>query len=137
MLIETEKVTLQFSSSPDNFKMLYILLDQIRKQVAINDEMLANIELVVGEAINNAIMHGNKGDVSKMVTVNAEIVADNILVVTVADEGAGFCYSAIADPTLPENIQNPTGRGVYLMKQLADLVVFSNNGSTVEVQFKL
>ncbi len=137
MLIETEKITLQFPSEPENFKLLYALLEQFRKQFVIHDDVAANIELVVGEAINNAIIHGNKGDVSKMVAINAEVSTDNILTVTVQDEGDGFDYNRIADPTLPENIENPTGRGVFLMKQLADLVIFSNNGNTIEMQFKL
>ncbi len=137
MLIETEKITLQFSSSPDNFKMLYVLLEQLRKQYPMHDETAANMELVVGEAINNAIIHGNKGDEKKQVFITAENSADNILSITVTDEGDGFNYNHLPDPTLPENIENPTGRGVFLMKQLADLVIFSNNGSTVEVQFHL
>ena len=137
MLIETEKITLQFPSEPENFKLLYSLLERFRMQFMIHDDVAANIELVVGEAINNAIIHGNKGDVSKMVTINAEVSPENILTVTVQDEGDGFDYNRIADPTLPENIENPTGRGVFLMKQLADLVIFSNNGNTIEMQFKL
>jgi serine/threonine-protein kinase RsbW len=137
MLIDSDKVTLQFSSQPDNFKLLYPLLEQFQKQYAISDEVAANVELVVGEAINNAITHGNKGDVSKLVNVEAEVDAENHLVVKVRDEGGGFDYNKVADPTLPENIECPTGRGVFLMKQLADMVIFSDNGSTVEMQFKL
>ena len=137
MLIETEKITLQFPSQPENFKMLYALLEQFRKQYNINDDVAANVELVVGEAINNAIIHGNKGDVLKMVTIVAEVQPENTLTISVSDEGEGFDYNKIADPTLPDNIQNPTGRGVFLMKHLADLIIFSNNGSTIEMQFKL
>ncbi len=137
MLIEAEKITLQFSSQPENFKMLYGLLEQFRKQYEISDDVAANIELVVGEAINNAIIHGNKGDASKMVNLIAELLPDNILNICVSDEGDGFDYNRVADPTLPDNIENPTGRGVFLMKHLADVIIFSNNGSTVEMQFKL
>ena len=137
MLIDSEKITLQFSSLPDNFKMLYNLLDEFKRLYNISDDIAANIELVVGEAINNAIMHGNKGDANKMVSVSAEVNSEHVLAVIVQDQGDGFDYNKVADPTLPENIENPTGRGVFLMKHLADMIIFSNNGSMVEMQFRL
>jgi serine/threonine-protein kinase RsbW len=55
----------------------------------------------------------------------------------VKDQGKGFDYTALADPTAPENIDQPCGRGVFLMMQLADLVVFSDKGSTVEMKFRI
>jgi serine/threonine-protein kinase RsbW len=94
------------------------------------------VELVLGEAINNAITHGNNGDVSKEVVV--EIWTEiNTLIITVADQGTGFNYYSIPDPTLPENKEKLTGRGVFLMKSLSDLVLFENNGSKVKIHFKL
>ncbi|MFM2048929.1 MAG: hypothetical protein RI955_1477 [Bacteroidota bacterium] len=136
MLIETEKITLQIPSTPENFKLIYPFIDQLRNNWDIHDEMAANIELVLGEAVNNAIIHGNKGDEKKMVSVSAENIS-NTLVLIISDEGEGFNYNNLPDPTLPENIENPTGRGVFLMNHLTDLIIYSNNGSTIEIQFKL
>ncbi|MEN9522713.1 MAG: hypothetical protein RL065_1090 [Bacteroidota bacterium] len=136
MLIETEKITLQIPSSPENFKLIYPFIEQLRANWDINDDLAANIELVLGEAVNNGIIHGNQGDEKKLVSVSAENIANN-LVLIISDEGEGFNYNNLPDPTLPENIECPTGRGVFLMNQLADLIIYSNNGSTIEVQFKL
>jgi serine/threonine-protein kinase RsbW len=136
MLIDTEKITLQIPSTPENFKLLYPFIEQICSVWSINSDCAANIELVVGEAVNNAITHGNKGNANKLVSISAEN-NDDVLSIFIKDDGDGFNFNNIPDPTLPENIECPTGRGVFLMKQLADLVVFSNNGNTTEVQFKL
>jgi serine/threonine-protein kinase RsbW len=136
MLIETEKITLQISSRPDNFRLIYPFIEQIRNNWDIHDELAANIELVLGEAVNNSIIHGNKGDEKKIVNISAENISNN-LVLIISDEGEGFNYNNLPDPTLPENIENPTGRGVFLINQLADTIIYSNNGSSIEVQFKL
>ena len=66
------------------------------------------------EAVNNAIVHGNKSDIKKFVDVQFNLVNNN-LQVTVTDEGKGFKPSEIPDPTKPENIELLAGRGVFLM----------------------
>ena len=55
----------------------------------------------------------------------------------ISDEGCGFDHESLPDPTSPENILKIGGRGVFLMKQLSDDVLFHDNGSTVEIQFNL
>jgi serine/threonine-protein kinase RsbW len=136
MNIELEKITHTIASSPSNFSELEIILQKLRNSWDLPDDINANVELVLGEAINNAIIHGNKGNAQKNVFVSIEM-PNHELCITVADEGPGFNFNTVPDPTLPENIEKPTGRGVFLMKQLADFVVFSNNGSVVELRFKL
>jgi serine/threonine-protein kinase RsbW len=116
--------------------LIYPFIEQIRNNWDIHDELAANIELVLGEAVNNSIIHGNKGDEKKIVNISAENISNN-LVLIISDEGEGFNYNNLPDPTLPENIENPTGRGVFLINQLADTIIYSNNGSSIEVQFKL
>ena len=56
---------------------------------------------------------------------------------TVKDEGSGFNYDSLPDPTNPENIEKPNGRGVFLMRNLADKVSFEDNGSKVILDFKV
>jgi serine/threonine-protein kinase RsbW len=55
---------------------------------------------------------------------------------TISDEGHGFDYLNLPDPTDPENIEKPSGRGVFLMKHLADQIIFSENGRVVELYFR-
>jgi serine/threonine-protein kinase RsbW len=86
------------------------------------------------EAVNNAIVHGNKMDPSKSVTLHFT-VSENNLRFTIEDEGPGFDYDNLPDPTAPENIEKPHGRGVFLMKKLADHCSFEDNGRVVILDF--
>ena len=88
------------------------------------------------EAITNAVRHGNKFDASKHVAV--EFVGDaRGLYFRVSDEGNGFDYDAVPDPTSPENILTCGGRGVHIMKALADELNYSDSGRTVELEFDI
>jgi serine/threonine-protein kinase RsbW len=87
------------------------------------------------EAVNNAIMHGNKYDPEKKVTVVINCRGQNMKII-VEDEGPGFKPGEIPDPTRPENIENLAGRGVFLMSKLADKIEFSEKGNQVTMQFK-
>ena len=88
------------------------------------------------EAVNNAIVHGNKEDESKTVKVEFMVEQDYISIF-IEDQGPGFNFYNVPDPTTPENIENIHGRGVYLMKHLADDVIFHGNGNRVEIRFNL
>ena len=90
----------------------------------------------LNEAAINAIIHGNKLDVSKKVIVNAEVEPKRIIW-TVTDEGEGFDYDHLADPTAPENLENLTGRGVFIIKHLADQCIFNTAGNEIELHFKI
>jgi serine/threonine-protein kinase RsbW len=73
-------------------------------------------------------------DSSKSVTVHFT-VAENNLRFTIEDEGPGFDYDNLPEPTAPENIEKPHGRGVFLMKKLADHCAFEDNGRVVILDF--
>jgi len=70
--------------------------------------------------------------------VNIEITKDEKkLRIQIDDEGNGFDYKNIPDPTAPENIENVNGRGIFLMEKLSDKIEFSRNGARVELEFNL
>ena len=111
-------------------------IEDFRQKYQIDDEIFGNILVAVTEAVNNAIIHGNKMDKSKTVRLLIR-KRRNIVTCNIKDEGTGFDYNNLPDPTSPENLENIGGRGVFLMKHLADLVVFSSDGSNVEIQFRI
>lgn len=111
-------------------------IDEFRQHNKIDDEIFGNILVAVTEAVNNAIIHGNKMDKSKIVRLVIR-KRRNVVTCNIKDEGKGFDYNNLPDPTAPENIECLGGRGVFLMKHLADLVVFSSDGSNVEIQFRV
>jgi len=128
--------TLELKSHPKNVSEIEPYVNQIVEAYGVDTEMYGNILISLTEAVNNAIIHGNHHDEEKSVTVQLR-KNDKYLNFSVTDEGKGFDFNDLPDPTAPENILKIGGRGVFLMRQLADLVIFSNEGSTVEVQFKL
>jgi serine/threonine-protein kinase RsbW len=75
------------------------------------------------EAITNGLRHGNQSDPSKRVRVRYRVGTQEVLA-EVEDEGPGFDPSAVPDPTLPENLDRPSGRGLFLMRHAMTAVRF-------------
>jgi serine/threonine-protein kinase RsbW len=127
--------SLQIASEPHSINIIEKVIDDLKGEFDIHEDAYGNILVAVTEAVNNAIQHGNALDPNKKVSVSYEVDGDRISF-TITDEGRGFDYYNLPDPTAPENLEKPTGRGVFLMKHLADQVIFSDNGRVVELYFK-
>lgn len=109
---------------------------QIASKFNIGQDIYGNILVSLTEAVNNAIIHGNGKDENKKVEVCFE-KQDKKVCFKVSDEGRGFDYNNLPDPTAPENICECGGRGVFLMQQLSDDIKYLDRGRTVEMRFKL
>ena len=127
---------IELDSNPESVSEIEGFVEQIREEAEIPDELYANILVCLTEAVNNCIIHGNKFSPEKKVVV-ACTKKDNVISFTAADEGEGFDFQNLPDPTAPENIEKVTGRGVYLMRQLSDTLIYSNGGATVEMRFRI
>jgi serine/threonine-protein kinase RsbW len=125
---------IQVPSLTENIRIVESFIDNVKDHFQIDDDIYGNIMVAVTESVNNAILHGNKMDKSKNVTLSVES-NENSLKFLVEDEGPGFDYNKLPDPTAPENIDKLGGRGVFLMKNLADEVNFHNEGRAVELLF--
>ena len=112
------------------------LIDDLLAKIDITDEAYGNISVCVIEAVSNAIIHGNKNDVTKIVLLSYKYDND-MLVFTIADEGSGFDLEKVPDPTLPENLENFKGRGVFLINHLADDIDYSSNGAMLTITFNI
>jgi len=82
--------------------------------------------------VRNAIVHGNRNDPAKSVTVTYWVDAGKVNI-EVADEGAGFDYKNLPNPTAKENIMKNSGRGVYLIRRLMDRVEFNEAGNVIRM----
>lgn len=136
MLTHLSNKELQIPSIPSNLTQVEALIDELRDELSIGEEVYGNILIAITEAVNNAITHGNDCDEQKLVTLSVS-EEEGRLKFVIQDEGEGFDFNHLPDPTAPENIEKPSGRGVFLIKNLADLMVFSNEGSRLEVFFRL
>lgn len=132
----SEMYTLQLPSKQESITLLENLIEEIADKHNIGEDTFANMMTSLSEAAINAIVHGNKLDPNKKVIVNAEIDGRRSIW-TITDEGEGFDYNTLPDPTAPENIENLTGRGVFIIKHLADQCIFNSKGNEVELHFKI
>ncbi len=128
------KKLLTIQSKLDNINQIEKLVDEVSDQFKLASDLYGKLLIATIEAVNNSIVHGNKLDETKKVDISV-VVNDNQIVITIIDEGKGFDYNNVPDPTTPENIENVSGRGVFLMKKLADDIKFNNSGSLVELLF--
>ena len=125
------------NSSLENIEAVEKLISQVKEEYSLSDECCNDIWVALNEAVSNAIKHGNKLDPTKKVRVSVETKYERYLCFTVKDEGEGFNFKDIPDPTTPELIGEPNGRGVFLINKLADKVNFFNNGTVLEICFDL
>jgi serine/threonine-protein kinase RsbW len=126
---------LQIESKMSNLRIIENAIDEITGAIGINQDNYGKILVATLEAVNNAITHGNKANPEKLVDVEISFEKNQIRV-TVTDEGPGFNPSSIPDPTKPENIEELSGRGVFLMTKLADSISFNEKGNSVTMNFK-
>ena len=127
---------LTLPSDPNNISQVEHFVSQIASRYHLDQEKHDNLLISLTEAVSNAIIHGNKQDRTKMVSIRLAQLTDR-LSIRVSDQGGGFNYDNLPDPTCPERICECGGRGVFLMNQLCDKMRYINGGSTVEMQFRL
>ena len=129
-VIESLKLSSTYKSVAD----IERLIDKVCTNVGVNEDAYGNVLIAVTEAVNNAIQHGNKENERLSINVS---VSDNREKVrfSVKDEGLGFDFENLPDPTAPENILKENGRGIFLMQNLADSVEFKGKGNEVSLFF--
>lgn len=127
---------LELSSDPNNISQVTQFVDRVSQKYQLQEETQANLMISLTEAVNNAIIHGNGQDKSKLVRIQLQ-KKGNGLCVEVSDQGHGFDPKKLPDPTCNEHICECGGRGVFLMNQLCDKMEYANGGSTVKMHFKV
>lgn len=129
-----DSIKVHFPSLDENIRIVESFIDNAKEKFKLDDDIYGNIMVAVTESVNNAIRHGNKNDKKKNVYLSLSL-NENLIKFIIKDEGIGFDYHNLPDPTAPENIDKPSGRGIFLMKHLSDEVIFKNKGSEVELCF--
>ncbi len=130
------KEKIKFQSKIENINIVEKLVDEVSAEQKLSSEIYGNLLVTMVEAVNNAIIHGNKLDESKEVILNYGI-KKGFFWFDVKDQGKGFDFNNLPDPTLPENIEKPHGRGIFLMSHLVDEIKFEENGTKVCLKIKI
>jgi serine/threonine-protein kinase RsbW len=129
------KRNIKIESKVKNLRIVENAIDEFSTEIGLKQDNYGKILVSALEAVNNAIVHGNKANVSKWVEIIISY-SKNIMKISVLDEGKGFNPKEIPDPTKPENIENLHGRGIFLMSKLADKIEFNEKGNMVTMYFK-
>lgn len=130
------KIKKNFASEKKSISEVEPMLDEIKNKIHIPDEFFYNVLVAVTEAVNNAIIHGNRLNPGKKVKCIAEAY-NSSLTFTVIDEGDGFAPEKIADPRTPENLLKDNGRGIFLIRSLSTDVSIksSSKGTKISMVF--
>lgn len=100
----------------------------------VMDGTEVDIEVALREALLNAVIHGNKEDPEKHVSLRIRCGADGEVSIMIQDEGSGFDSGSVPDPTAPEHRMSTHGRGIYMMRALMDEVSFEGGGTVVHMR---
>lgn len=133
-----ESFRLTLPSDPRQVARVEKFLERVNQVVCLDDTRYNKLLVATTEAVNNGILHGNKNDPHKSVTLVCE-VHDKVLIVSVEDEGGGVDPSKLPDPLSEENLLRENGRGVFLMRSLMNSVEFAKtpSGSVVVMTMKM
>ena len=134
-LKNNDKIKKTVLKIPSDIKYIRRVSSKVLEAAAsheIDDSMKFDIRLCVEEALINAIVHGNRRDVTKPVKI-AYWLKNGNLNIEVEDKGNGFDYKGLSDPTANDNIMKGSGRGVYLIRSLMDEVEYNDTGNKLKM----
>ena len=132
------KDILILQSDPQEVIKVESYLEKISKLLHLDEGQFNKLLVATTEAVNNGIIHGNRRNLKKKVTLVCEFL-NGILIITVEDEGAGINPAELPDPLAEENLLRENGRGIFLMRSLMNEVEFSctKKGSAVTMKMKV
>lgn len=133
---ENKTYSLEIESDPNNLITVEEFVNYFSKDLGLDEEKINGLLLSVTEATTNAIIHGNKGDKSKIVTINVS-ANEHLLTIIVRDQGGGFDPNRVPDPTHPDNLLKDSGRGLYLMRVYMDELFYNHTPTGTETILKL
>ncbi len=122
-----KEIAIKIPSSTEFVGPVVTFFQTLFAEKGFEEAIVSNVTTSLIEAVGNAIVHGNKSDIQKTINISIQ-VNKNMLQIEVQDEGNGFDIDALPDPLAPENIFEPCGRGIFLIKTFMDDVNFGKNG---------
>ena len=136
MNVKPDTISITIPSELKELKHIEKLSVKVAKKTHLDEDQRDNLSIAVTEVVGNAIVHGNKKNPEKTVTVTFDYNVRRITV-TVQDQGDGFDPDALADPLDPKNLLKESGRGIFIMRSLMDDVSFSFSPEGTKVQFTM
>ena len=128
--------TIYISSKIENISKIENLVDQISVEYSLGAVVYGNVLVALIEAVTNSILHGNKLNPEKQVKISYSLT-EEFVEFSISDEGEGFDFDNIPDPTRPRNVEKPNGRGVFLMSHLTDELIYNRDNCEIIMRFKI
>jgi serine/threonine-protein kinase RsbW len=126
---------IRISSSSENLAKVENFVDEICEAYYITNSYYGNILMAILEAVKNAILHGNKKNPEKLVKLSFKSVP-NGLCFTIKDQGEGFDFRNVPNPVeVDDSLVEHVGKGIFLIRSLADQVSYNSKGNVVEIIF--
>ncbi|HLU88932.1 MAG TPA: ATP-binding protein [Cyclobacteriaceae bacterium] len=129
-----KSIKISIPSLIENITIIESFIDNAKEKFNINDDIYGNIMVSVTECVSNAILHGNRQNSKKQVSIELRFLDDQLKFI-IEDQGDGFDYQSLKDPTSPEHLEKAGGRGVFIMRHLSDEVQFEENGRKAILTF--
>jgi serine/threonine-protein kinase RsbW len=133
-VINTPPEILVIKSDVTELKKVENFLKDIFSEYNLEQKYFIKLYLCISEAVVNSIKHGNKNDENKTVLIVLDCDIEEINV-QIEDEGEGFDFNNIKDPTSNENLKNESGRGIFIIRNLSDKMEYNEKGNII--QFKI
>jgi len=127
---------LVISSELMNIEKVRLFLEQIFLDAGLNHRSFNRVFLGLSEAVNNAIIHGNNLNSEKQVYILIYYF-EGMLMIEVKDEGEGFPFDCIEDPTIDKNLKKGSGRGIFLIRNIADNIQYFDGGRCVAIKYNI
>ncbi len=136
--MKSEPVTqnLTLKSNLKELRKIDKLSRHIAAELKLSEDQRNNLSIAFTEAVGNAIVHGNKQDPHKIVSVDIILYADRVTI-KVQDQGKGFNPETLPDPLDPANLMLEHGRGIFILKSLTDETDFSFESGGTTLTFTL
>lgn len=119
---------LNIPSTIEGLDQCLIVVKEIELFLKLDYEKLLSLQTCIVESVENAIIHGNKGDRNLSVRVLFEITDDQIII-EVEDQGNGFDIDLIPSPLLKDNLRKESGRGIFFIRNLSSCCITKGNGN--------
>ena len=133
---KSDEITLTIESRLEALNKVELLSEKVGRKMGFSDDQQDNLSIGVTEAVGNAIVHGNKKDPSKKVTIRFKMKKDSVTVF-VTDEGTGFNPDGVSDPFDPDNLMKESGRGIFILRALMSKVEFTFSPKGTTIQFTM
>lgn len=125
-------------SESSNLQVIDALIEKLQSCMQLNEDDIFRTRLVLSEAIQNAIIHGNHSDPEKTVIIDYRYdLSASELFFCISDQGPGFDLSSLVDPTIEENREKEGGRGVYFLQAFTSGLSYCNEAKAIKFSLKI